>query len=120
MTITIETFEDEVNLVRYATPRQELLSIIDTGVYPNVKKLLENFAAFNARLEPGGDLEAYKAHDEKVSAPIRPHTPTIVQCLTVAMQIFEGIAEAQPAALPGVAAALAAEKARVESEQQPE
>lgn len=102
-----------------ATPRQRLLSIIDTGVYPNAKQLLTEFAEFNARLEPGGDLAEYKEHDDRVTAPIRPYTPTIVQYLSVVLNIFEGIAEAQPAALPGIAAALAAEKAKAESEQQP-
>lgn len=117
MAITIETFEDEVGLVRYATPRMELLSIIDTGVYPNAKLLLKKYAEFNARLEPGGDLAEYKEHDAKVTAQIRPYTGQIVQYLAATIQIFEGIAAVAPLALPYVAATVAAEKAREESEQ---
>lgn len=120
MAITIETFEDEVGLVQYATPRMELLSIIDTGVYPNAKLLLKKYAEFNKRLEPDGDLAAYKEHDDRVTAQIRPYTPTIVQNLSVVIQIFEGIAAVAPLALPHVAATVAAEKAQQESEQQPE
>ena len=118
MTITIELFEDEVNLVRYATPRMELLSIIDTGVYPNAKLLLRKYAEFNARLEPGGDLAPYKEHDTKVTAQIRLYTPTIVQNLAEVIGIFEGIAVVAPLALPYVAATVAAEKAQQESEPQ--
>lgn len=114
MTITIESFEDEVNLVRYATPRMELLSIIDTGVYPNAKLLLAKFAEFNARLAPGGDLTEYKEHDDKVTAQIRPYTGQIVQYLAAVIQIFEGIATAAPLALPYIAAAVAEEKATTE------
>ncbi len=120
MAITIETFEDEVGLVQYATPRMELLSIIDTGVYPNAKLLLKKYAEFNKRLEPDGDLAAYKEHDDRMTAQIRPYTPTIVQNLSVVIQIFEGIAAVAPLALPHVAATVAAEKAQQESEQQPE
>lgn len=117
MAITIESFEDEVGMVQYATPRIELLSIIDTGVYPNAKSLLKKFAEFNARLEPDGDLAKYKEHDAKVTAQIRPATGQIVQYLSATIQIFEAIAAVAPLALPYVAATVAAEKAKEESEQ---
>ena len=70
MAITIETYADEVKFAMYAQPRMRLLSIIDTGVYPNTKLLLKEFSAFNARLAPGGDLEAYKAHDDEITAKV--------------------------------------------------
>ena len=120
MAITIETYADEVKFAQYAQPRMRLLSIIDTGVYPNIKLLLKEFAEFNARLAPGGDLEEFKPHDDEIAAKVRPATGYIVQYLSAAAQIFEGIEAEAPGTFPGVAAYVAAEKAQQESEFNPE
>lgn len=117
MAITIETYADEVKSATYAQPRMRLLSIIDTGVYPNTRQLLKEFAEFNARLAPGGDLAAYKEHDDEITAKVRPYTDMIVQYLGGAMAIIEGIEAEAPGTFPGVAAYVAAEQAQQESEQ---
>lgn len=114
MAITIETYADEVKFAQYAQPRMELLSIIDDSVYPNSKLLLKKFAAFNARLAPGGDLEAYKEHDDGITAKVHPYTDMIVQYLGGAMAIIEGIEAEAPGTFPGVAAYVAAERAQAE------
>lgn len=114
MAIIINTYIDEVKFAQYAQPRMALLSIIDNGVYPNIKKLLREFAAFNARLAPGGDLEAYKAHDDEITAKVRPASGYIVQYLSAVAGIFETIEAGAPGTLPGVAAYVAAEKAKAE------
>jgi len=103
MAITIETYEDEVEFAQYAQPRMELLSIIDTGVYPNTKKLLTAFSAFNARLSPGGDLAKFKDHDDLITINVRPYTDMIVQHLGAVMQIIEGIELAAPGTFPAAA-----------------
>ena len=54
--LEIKTYEDEKSFAQYVIARDEVRSIVNYGVYPNIKKVLAEFAKFNERLVEGGDL----------------------------------------------------------------
>ena len=103
MTLQITNYEDEKPFAQYVIARDNVRSIVNFGVYPNIKKVLAELSAFNLRLQPGGDMEQFKLYDEKVTENVQPEQAQMVQLITAFAQIVEGIELAAPGTFPAAA-----------------
>ena len=100
MTLQITNYEDEKPFAQYVIARDNVRSIVNYGVYPNIKKVLSELAAFNLRLQPGGDMEQFKLYDDETTKNVRPYLVQMVQLITAFAQIVEGIELAAPGTFP--------------------
>lgn len=98
MPFRIETQEDEQLFRAYTGHRDNVRSVMGQGVYPNLVKALETYAAFDAALANGlsdPDLLEYHASTMQTVAPYIAQLRQLAQGMT---QIMVAIEMAQPGA----------------------
>ena len=98
MSFKIETQEDEQLFRSYTAHRDAVRSVMGHGVYPNLVKALEAYAAFDAALANGlsdPDLLEYHAVTMQVVAPYIAQLRQLAQGM---VQIMLAIETAQPGA----------------------
>ena len=98
MAFQITTTEDELLFRAYTAHRDAVRSAMGHGVYPNLVKALETYAAFDAALANGlsdPDLLAYHA---RIMQAVAPHVARLRQLATNMVQIMAAIETAQPGA----------------------
>ena len=98
MGFTITTEEDERLWHQYREQRDAVRSVMGQGVYPNLVKALETYAAFDVALANGlsdPDLLGYHASTMQI---IAPHIAQLRQLATGMTQIMVAIETAQPGA----------------------
>jgi myo-inositol-1-phosphate synthase len=98
MGFTITTEDDERLWHAYREQRDAVRSVMGQGVYPNLVKALETYAAFDAALANGlsdPDLLEYHASTMQI---IAPYIAQLRQLATGMTQIMVAIETAQPGA----------------------
>ena len=98
MGFTIATEEDERLWHAYREQRDAVRAVMGQGVYPNLVKALETYAAFDAALANGlsdPDLLEYHASTMQIIAPYIAQLRQLAQGMT---QIMVAIEMAQPGA----------------------
>jgi hypothetical protein len=98
MPFQIETAEDEMLFRAYTQHRDAVRGVMGQGVYPNLIKALETYAAFDAALANGlsdPDLLEYHASTMQTVAPYITRLRQLAQGMT---QIMVAIETAQPGA----------------------
>ena len=98
MPFRIETQEDEQLFRAYTQHRDAVRNVMGYGVYPNLVKALETYAAFDAALAnelSDPDLLEYHASTMQVVAPYIAQLRQLAQGMT---QIMVAIETAQPGA----------------------
>lgn len=98
MPFKIETQEDEQLFRAYTQHRDAVRNVMGYGVYPNLVKALETYAAFDAALANGlsdPDLLEYHASTMQTVAPYIAQLRQLAQGMT---QIMVAIEMAQPGA----------------------
>lgn len=93
---TIETVQDERNFLAYVDARKALQSIVGQGIYPNCLAGLRAYAAFAARLAPGGDLAAFGAYHAAVSADVAQTVADLLGHILDVVTICQQIESATP------------------------
>ncbi len=96
MPFQINTAEDEQLFRLYTTHRDEVRNVMGYGVYPNLKKALEIYAAFDAALAgplADEDLIAYHAN---LMTPIAPYIAQLRAAAETSVAIMEAIETAAP------------------------
>ena len=96
MPLRIETQEDEQLFRAYTQHRDAVRNVMGYGVYPNLVKALETYAAFDAALANGlsdPDLLEYHASTMQTVAPYIAQLRQLAQGMT---QIMVAIEMAQP------------------------
>ena len=96
MPFAIVTTENEQLFREYTSHRDEVRAVMGHGVYPNLVKALETYAAFDAALANGlsnPDLLEYHA---SAMAPVAPYIGQLRQLATSMVQIMVGIETAAP------------------------
>jgi hypothetical protein len=96
MPFQIKTSEDELLFRVYTGHRDNVRSVMGHGVYPNLVKALETYAAFDEALEDelsDPDLLIYHAG---LMQTVAPYVEQLRQLATRMVQIMEAIETAQP------------------------
>ena len=96
MPFKIETREDELLFRAYTGHRDAVRDIMGHGVYPNLVKALETYAAFDAAL--AGELADTDllAYHNGLMAPIAPYIAQLRAGAAGIVQIMQGIETARP------------------------
>ena len=92
MPFAIETAEDEMLFREYTTHRDAVRGVMGQGVYPNLVKALETYAAFDAALANGlsdPDLLEYHASTMQIIAPYIAQLRQLAQGMTQIMVAIE-------------------------------
>lgn len=98
MPFVIVTAEDEQLFQKYTSHRNEVRAVMGHGVYPNLVKALQVYAAFDAALANGlsdPDLLNYHASTMQIVAPYIAQLRQLAQGM---VQIMLAIETAQPSA----------------------
>jgi len=98
MAFAIVTAEDEQLFREYTSHRDKVRAVMGHGVYPNLVKALETYAAFDAALANGlsdPDLLEYHASTMQTVAPYITQLRQLAQGM---VQIMVAIETAQPGA----------------------
>lgn len=96
MPFEIITTEDELLFREYTQHRDAVRNVMGYGVYPNLVKALETYAAFDAALDgelADPDLLAYHAG---LMGPIAPYIAQLRAGAAGIVQIMQGIEAAGP------------------------
>lgn len=98
MPFQIETQEDELLFRAYTEHRDAVRSVMGQGVYPNLVKALETYAAFDAALANGlSDPDLLEYHSSTMQT-VAPYIAQLRQLATGMTQIMVAIETAQPGA----------------------
>jgi len=98
MAFAINTPEDELLFRAYTGHRDAVRAVMGQGVYPNLVRALETYAAFDAALANGlsdPDLLSYHA---STMAAVAPYVAQLRQLAAGIVQIMQQIETAQPGA----------------------
>ncbi len=88
--------DEELLFRSYTQHRENVRNVIAHGVYPNLVKALETWAAFDAALANGLSNPDLLAYHESTMTPVAPYIAQLRQLATSMVQIMQGIETAAP------------------------
>lgn len=99
MAFSIQTPADELLFRVYAAHRDAVRAVMGHGVYPNLVRALETYAAFDAAMAGGdlGDADLLAYHASTMAA-VAPHIAQLRQLAEGMVGIMQAIETAQPGA----------------------
>jgi hypothetical protein len=94
----ISSEEDERRFVQYVALRDQVRQVLGGGVYPNLVKALEVYAAFDTALDEGGALAdaELSAYNAALMGPIAPYIAELRAAAAGIVATMQAIETASP------------------------